>query len=397
MLPFLSLLGIFLSVILFLFNSRKYKASVYLSLFFLFISLYGFYQYVLLYSKSVTLVSYFLLNLSVIGSPLYLIGPMLFWYVRSVLTDNTKLKKSDLWHFLPMVIYFIAALPNTFVPWHEKVELARKVVANQEFIMGYKATILNKYIPAVAIYLFRLILILGYAIWSFVLFINFIIKGKSQSVMSKQHFMRKWIFILLGSLFVLVISQIFLVVRSFEMHFSDMFFTFNILRIISEAGLICLLISPFLFPSILYGLPRLPEFIAGLEHEQSDTDPSNKNDEKKIGSYENEYLNEIALKIETCMKEKQPFLEPGFNLTYLSVMIEIPVHHLAYYFREVKKERFIDYRNRWRVDYAKSLIREGKTSEFTLEAIGLTSGFPNRNAFRNALKKFEGKSPANFT
>lgn len=196
---------------------------MYLSLFFLFASLYGFYQYVLLYSKSVTLISLFLVNLSIVGSPVYLIGPMLFCYTRSVLTDRSKLKRSDLWHFLPMLIFFVAALPNAFVPCNEKVEVARTVVNDHGFLVVYKATLLSEILPTVAIYLSRLLLILIYATWSFGLFINHLIKKKSSSVFLKQHFMKKWLFILLGSLLVLVVSQIILVIKSFEMHFSELF------------------------------------------------------------------------------------------------------------------------------------------------------------------------------
>jgi len=86
MLLFLSVFGIFLSLILFL-HSRRFHSAVYLSLFFLFSSLYMLYQYILLYSKSATLISIFLFNVSLAASPLYLIGPMLYWYVRSVLTE----------------------------------------------------------------------------------------------------------------------------------------------------------------------------------------------------------------------------------------------------------------------------------------------------------------------
>jgi YesN/AraC family two-component response regulator len=44
------------------------------------------------------------------------------------------------------------------------------------------------------------------------------------------------------------------------------------------------------------------------------------------------------------------------------------VHNLAYYFREENKQTFSDYRNEWRVEHAKNLIREGKSNDLTLEA-----------------------------
>lgn len=396
MLAFLSLSGIFLSIILLYFHARKYGSSIYLALFFLFISLYGLYQYILLYSGSVTYITLFQVVLSLACSPPYLIGPMLYFYVRSVLTDSPKLRRKDLWHFLPMAVYFISALPNAFVPWQEKVEVAEAVVRSQEFLMVYKATLLGNFIPAVFLYLFRTLLVFVYAAWSAVLFIHYLRKKKMSGVFTGQLFMKKWLCCLLGFTLVLVISQTFLLIRSFEMHFSELFFTFNVIRVLSVAGLLGLLISPFFFPAILYGLPRLPE--TGIHHKNKKERPAPEpvKSAKTKNSFETEYLNIIHQKTDAVMTELQPYLESDFNLAKLSVMIEVPVHHLAYFFREVKNERFLDYRNRWRVFYAKKLIKEGKTSELTLEAIGLNAGFSNRNAFRNAFKKVEGSSPNDF-
>jgi len=386
MLPFLSLLGIFLSVILLIYNARKYTASVYLGLFFLFTSLYGLYQYILLYSKSVTLISLFQFNLSIAVSPVYLIGPMLYWYVRSVLTDQPKLTGNDLWHFLPMMAYFISALPNAFIPWQDKVEVARNVVQNQEYMVIYKATLLSEFFPAVLMFIFRLVLVLGYTIWSFVLFKRYITQKESSTVLSKQHFMRKWLFNLLVFTLVLVITQIFLVLRSFEMHFSELFFTFNILRVVSVTGLIGLLISPFFYPSILYGMPRIPSpDLPGIpEPDQSKLQKGV--DGRPVLKLESDYLDQIYQKTESFMTENQPYLRPDFNLLQLSVHIQVPAHHLGYYFREIRKQSFNDYRNEWRINHAKMLIGEGKASDMTLEAIGLLSGFSSRNAFISDFK-----------
>ncbi|OFX62578.1 MAG: hypothetical protein A2066_20050 [Bacteroidetes bacterium GWB2_41_8] len=396
MLLFLSILGIFLSLILLFFNARKYTSSVYLSLFFLFTSLYGFYQYILLYSKSVTLISLFLVNLSITVSPVYLIGPMLFFYVRSVLTDRSKLKKIDLWHFLPTAIYFISAFPYAFVPWHEKVEAAKALLNDHGFLLVYKTTLLDNVLPTLAIYLSRLFLILAYDLWSLGLFINYLVTKKSAAVFTKQHFMRKWLFILLGSLLILVVSQFLLVVKSFEMHFSDLFFTVDVIRIISVMSLIGLLISLFFFPAILYGLPRMPEPPEQLNQDKEKTVKQANESVRIANSFESDYLHSIEQRAEFYMEQHKLYLEPDCNLAFFSKHINVPAHHLAYYFREVKKKPFTDFRNEWRITHAKALIKEGKANEITLEAIGSLSGFSSRNAFITDFKKSEGVSPSVF-
>lgn len=395
MLAFLSLFGIFLSLLL-LFNARRFHSTVYLSLFFLFSSLYVLYQYILLYSKSVTLISLFLYNLPIAVAPLYLIGPMLYWYVRSVLTDDSRLKRSDLWHFLPMFIFIISAWPEVFLSWNEKVELARKTAENAAFLGQYQATLLGRFVPQVWLFAVRLILIMGYTLWSVYLLIKYIRKNNISAVFSRQHFVKKWMFSLLGFLLIVLATQIPMVFKSFQIQFSELYLALKIIQGISLAGLIGLLISPFFFPSILYGLPRVPDQEPPANPTKSKVQPEPKTPRQAPGAFETDYLKNIEQQVIHCMKEHKPYINSECNLYSFSKLIDVPTHHLAYYFREFKGQHFNEFRNKWRVDHAKSLIQEGKASEITLEAIGMLSGFSSRNAFITDFKKFEGEPPGSY-
>lgn len=397
MLLFLSILGFFLSIILLYFNAGKNKSTIYLGVFFILVSLYVFYQYVLIYSKSVYLVSIFIFNIPISSSPLYLTGPMLYWYVRSVITDHSRLKKGDLIHLLPMLVFFIAALPHAFIPWSTKVEIATEVVNNVGFLQTYKATLLDELFPVLAIYLSRPVLVMAYTLWSIGLLLRYSIQKKVSGVFVQQYFMTRWLSLLLGFMLVLEITQILLIARIFAMDFSELFFTLNVFRILSLTGLIGLLISPFFFPTIIYGLPRVPESTnPPMLPEVDKAGPLQAEESNNIPHFESEYLHSIGWKADSYMKECQPYLQSDFNLAQLSVNTQIPVHHIGYYFREVKKQHFVDYRNQWRVNHAKILMKEGKAKDLTLEAIGKLSGFSSRNTFRTTFEKMEGIPPSAF-
>jgi len=292
-----------------------------------------------------------------------------------------------------MIIYFLFALPYTFVPIADKIQAANEVVKDVSYMQTYKATMLENLFPVSALYLSRPILVLLYTLWSIGLFINYLIKKKESVVLSKQHFMKKWLCLLLGLLLVLEVTQIILIIKGFKMHFSDLYFTLNIIRVLSALGLIGLIVSPFFFPNILYGLPRMPD---SLNERNTEKRLTHLRQLKKIPNnnhFEDSYLHLIGKKADACMKEHKPYLQPDCNLTHLAKHVNLPAHHLAYYFREVKKQTFNDYRNEWRINHAKKLIEEGKASEMTLEAIGMLSGFSSRNAFITDFKKVEGISP----
>ncbi len=396
----LTMLGIFLSVILLYFNARNYTSSIYLGLFFLLISIYNFIQYVMLESKSVFWVSIVYLNIIFLT---YLIGPMLYWYVRSVLTDNPRLKIKDFWHLLPALIFFMANLPHLFSPWSHKVEIASKIVVEVDYLWKYKSSFLTDFFNPYEIYLSRPILVLGYACWSFTLFFRYLKKKGEQKIHIRQHLMTRWLSVLFAFLTIWFVVHALQIIESKISGILNIFYSLNILQFLSAIGLIGLLVLPFFFPAVLYGLSGLPKPIIPLAQEDKtikeepiETDGLPVLEKKVEYRYESDYLLQIHQKVELCMKDLQPYLRPDCNLSYLSKLVDVHMHHLAYYFREEKKQAFNDYRNEWRVNHAKKLITEGKTSELTLEAIGHLSGFSSRNAFFMAFKKVEEISPSAF-
>lgn len=397
MLIYLSITGLIISFILVLFNVRKFRSTIYLGLFFLVVSLYGINQYVLLYSKSVVLVALIATNISFAS---YLIGPMLYWYIRSTLSDNSRLTKTDLWHVLPMLIYLMAALPYMITPFSYKLEIAKEIVDNVGFLTNFKFTVLSELFSNTSIYLSRPVLALSYTLWSIGLLIQFLRRRSVQLVFSRQSFMIKWLSFLLGFQLLLVVSHLFSVFLAFTTA-SDVFFTMNLLQVFSGAGMIGLMLSPFFFPDILYGLPRFSELPVNTEGE---TDPVLiselvPEEEGKIffhNNFESDYISLIEQKTEACMRDFKPFLQSDLNLGRFSDILQLPAHHLAYFFREIKKQTFNDYSNECRVKYAKNLILEGKSGELTLEALGLLAGFSNRSTFFRAFKKAEGVSPGTF-
>ena len=257
MLIYLSVTGIILSAVLLYFNAMKYRSAIYLGLFFLTVSLYGINLYASLYSQSVFLVSVIVTNITFTS---YLIGPMLYWYIRSILTDDSRLKKTDLLHFVPAVVYLAAALPYIFSSYSYKVEIAQKIVNDVGFLGTFQFTVLSEIFSNLVIYLSRPLLALGYTIWSIVLLIRYLTHKKEMFVLSGQFFMTKWLTVFLGFQLLLVLCHLLSIFKTFT-EGSNVFFTLNALQLLSALGMTGLLGSPFFFPGILYGLPRIPDSI----------------------------------------------------------------------------------------------------------------------------------------
>lgn len=392
MLPLLSIIAILLSILLLFYNVRKNPTTIYLALFFFSISVYSLIHYVLFYSESVTLVALFFS--SDIGFITLLIGPMLFFYTRSIITDKSDLKRIDVWHLIPIFLFFIIGIPQLFMPWAQKLQLATEYLNNNKALVSEFNKSTNSSIAFLLMFFFRPAYIFSYLVGSIVIFYKHFYHRKQLRVFLHQKFMYLWLSILFALMLILIVSHTAILYNYYISNSTTLSNSINIIQIVSLVGLIGLLFSPFLFPSILYGLPRMPENVKLIISEEKLTTPDE--DIKQPTEFEKDYLQIIQHKVEICMSDLQPYLQSDCNLAYFAKLVKLPAHHLAYYFREEKKQTFNDYRNEWRVNHAKKLISEGKTSELTLEAIGLLSGFSSRNAFFTAFKKVEETSPSAF-
>ena len=96
------------------------------------------------------------------------------------------------------------------------------------------------------------------------------------------------------------------------------------------------------------------------------------------------------------MVEENGFLREDITLNNLSSEIKLPLYHLTYYFNQVNDEKFIDWRNNLRVDYAIKRMKNELEIKKTLEAIGKECGFRSNSTFRQAFKRRTGMVPKDF-
>jgi len=396
MLLFLSLTGLFLSILLLIFSVKRLPSSWYLGAFFFLVSQYALIYYILVESHSVWLTVIFFIHPAFL---LYLTGPVLFIYVRSVLTDQVNLRRKDLWHLLPAVIFFLSTLPYLLLSGEEKTANATLIASDIINLKYIRTSLLQEWMHPALIFVSRPLLVLFYAVWSLVILIRWLVHRQNDTVLTQQRYMIQWLFVLLGFVFILTVSHLIAMLDAY--YFSDLklFFTLKLLHLFSGIGLTGLLLSPLFFPSILYGMPKVPENRT-VEATQSAPQPGGPEIPAEIAKeplkqgFEEKYLRQIGFRVDSCMEQLKPYLQADCNIACLARLTNIPAHHLAYYFREIKHQPFNEYRNIWRVNHAKKMLREGKSKELTLEAIGLLSGFSTRNTFYTAFKKIEGVSPS---
>lgn len=96
------------------------------------------------------------------------------------------------------------------------------------------------------------------------------------------------------------------------------------------------------------------------------------------------------------MKSNTAYLDPEFKLGTIAAQSGFPPHHLTYYFNTILDVSFTEWRNKLRIDYAIHLLNQGHTSQLTLEAISLKSGFTAQNTFIRSFKLYTGQTPSEY-
>jgi AraC-like DNA-binding protein len=168
-------------------------------------------------------------------------------------------------------------------------------------------------------------------------------------------------------------------------------FEANILFMLVFSGFLILILGLILYPQILYGIP-IERTLVKINEEVSESEVI---DEKDSISFHDDYIENIRVLIEKW-KEEFKFKDPNATMKSLSEDIDIPKHHLAYFFNQINNEKYIDWRNRLRVEYAMEILGREQKYDKTIEVLGEESGFRSYSAFIRSFKQFTGKLPKDF-
>lgn len=300
----------------------------------------------------------------------FLLGPLFYFYVRSIAGTHFFFSTMNMLHFAPFVI-FVWIIPlfageflsfrqvhygmlSTFDPFNESVSFIQYV---------YSAVFIGQFIH-----------LLIYLVNTFTMIRQYErnLKGNYSSLNSSNIRWLKTVNVLL--LFVLALVSLFLILFFFIRSYNR---DLDYLYVLPMAILIYL---------ISYKL-------AGVQW------PSTPASSPKANKYEKSSLKSDQAKAYSTQLEKfvahaRPYLNNELRLQELAEMVNIPPHHLSQVINEHLQTTFFDYINQHRVEEAKKLILSDKGS--SLLEIAFKAGFNNKTSFTNAFKKFTAKTPAEF-
>ena len=120
-----------------------------------------------------------------------------------------------------------------------------------------------------------------------------------------------------------------------------------------------------------------------------------KNDPKAANEGDKE-LKGMLDEISELVQSAELFLNTNLKVSDLAENLKMGEKQISRCINEVTGENFNSYLNRFRVSYAEKLILDPEFDHYTIDAIGMESGFANKVSFYKAFKRIHGVSPSNW-
>ena len=403
---FTCLLGLFLPLVLLYFNKGYLTANRYLAIFLFVASLCALENFYIYYGKSLNKIAFF----TCIHAFFYLIGPFAFFYMRSILRDNSLLSKTDYLHFALFALSFIGYVPYFFSSWDYKLMVAQNLYSANWDIAPFH---LNKLFPHKIDQALNVLHPYFYSIALWHLLWHYKKKTNNPILYNSQHkLMRNWLLVFASILTIITIN--FTIVMVYVWLYDDKSIFLNrasIALLFASLGYVGMNLVIFFFPHIMYGLPVDLKFnnkdlqtvkasetnFPGIEEPPVllQEDILSQLDKIEPQLFTPEYGNAIEASLES-FKDRKAFLNADFKLNQISKESGIPAHHLTYFFNDIKQVSFSDWRNSLRIEEAKNLFRLGEVNNITLKAVSLQCGFASQNTFIRAFKNATGTTPSNY-
>jgi len=313
-----------------------------------------------------------LLSISLI-SLLMLFGPFLYYYILILVTDKKQVKKKDLLHLLPFVLFNLYILIAFFSPGiAEKLNIEKIGPGNNPpllFIFFLLMTALSGTV-------YFLLTIKLFRKHDISIFNNF-----SNSTDIDLNWIRKLVLVFgvvwTALIFVTVIHHVF--------HLFSMAFCTDGLFL--SLSVFVILIGYFgLKQKIIYSNEDIimAEDIAKIQTKYSG---SRLNETESI---------QLAAQLKKHIESSKSYLNPDLTLLQLATETNMTSHLLSQVINEQFKLNLFDFINQYRVEEFKERLTDPNYKHFSLLGIALDCGFNSKSAFNRIFKKVTGLTPSQY-
>ena len=352
-------------------NGRKSEGgNLHLAFLFLFTGIQSLSHIKIIEEIEIHIASIFFINTASIS---FLIGPAFYFYIINLINSKFKLERKHLVHLIPFLIFFIDTLPYIVSPYSSKIQLINAIKINPIQILDIPLLIGKSNVY----YFARPTVLLVYLYMSTRFFQanKFLLKNYYSTF--QMHTLKRWVQMIIILSAIIYTSNLIFIIHNYYTRDID---GLIILTRVTGICLIILCIQLFVNPYVLYGFTEVKYFsskslIARLYLVKENT------------KFTPEWINDLCEKFAEIDKNKS-YLQQGYTIKHLKEELQISNKSINYYFSEIAKNSFSEWKNKKRTEHAIKLIDEGYLRKYTREQLANECGFLSRSNFNQALKKY---------
>lgn len=310
-------------------------------------------------------------NLFFMGSYAYFLdGPLLYFFVRSLLYKDFKFKRVHLLHALPVLLFFVHMVTSFYLqPYDER----HRLIETQH--IAYSSPYL--YFDAAGRYM-RLV----YAVLCFVLVFNYGEKLKHVFANLNKRDLA-WLKLMLVSFLVLFSWEaILLTIKLHGLATDD--FSMDLLNIFGLSGYYL----TFAVLNILIFLKfTLFTSVASVEEDSSIERPHDKLDgvDKTLVAH-----------IEDTMTSSKVYTLPDITVDRLAEEMKMPAKRLSQTIKQHFHLNFYEFINSYRIEEAKRLLSDPACADKTITEIYFEVGFNSKSVFNTFFKRVVEMTPSQY-
>ena len=354
--------GIFLSLILFFSWKGNAKANKYLAFLIFSFSVLQIWDFLI----QTHMIFKFPYMIKVVNPLLFVLGPLVFFYVKALTSIDWTFKRMHLVHFIPVVVSYILFIPVYILNTQEKVRLITEAFLNGRFIIS----------PV--FYALAVIHILAYLVLSIRKLLAHTITIKNNYSFIERlslTWLRNMLIIFIVLWFAFATRVFF---RSVWVWDISAFLSLLTVYIIGYFGYN----QPVIFKKITN------ENLSDVNREGKRKYATSPLTDRESAGY--------VKKLQTLMDSEKLYLQNDLKLSDVSEKMNLPVYYVSQVINEKLDKNFYDFINEYRVEEVKKRLMKKEYDHFTILAAGFDSGFNSKTAFYTAFKRITGVTPLEF-
>jgi AraC-like DNA-binding protein len=300
---------------------------------------------------------------------IYLSGPALYFYTKSLTEEKFRFKRLDLLHLIPFLLFTILMFSVFDIKSaEEKIRLLTTPDTILHPTVSYLLTIVY-YIQ-----------IFTYVVLSLYLLRKYRIKIQ-QVYSSTEQINLSWLrFVLFGFVIIWIFDISMLLFKELYPE-PDKYYSY--IAAVSRTYTFCYVMI-FVFKGL-----KQPQLFQDMDET---TEPAKYISSPLTEELKNSYLDKLI----NYMNSERPFLNPDISINQLAQELEISPKYLSQIINEKLNKNFFDLINSYRIEEAKKMLTEDTEERLTILTILYDTGFNSKSSFNTAFKKHTQLTPSQF-